>query len=795
MKYLPQATPRQRVSVAVLMLGLALAVLTPRRAFAQNLYIDFTTSNSAPTTSSGTTAVTTTAGASTTVYVWAVVSDPGVADSTLGLQLAYFDAVPVAGTSGLAFSGGGVTQGSVSTDIMNNYINGPNITGFQNPWNTSGSHAGAPQAVNSTGITGVGNLESGSNGANTVSPSNTYYGTLTAQNGEGPITYSTPQAASNVISTGGNTYEFGNTAGDGGVAYGSGAGTSTGGWAWLVGTFQFTAGTATGISGGQTIFEPIVPEWNTTTPDQYTVSATGGRTSAPIPTSLGYGSAANSAYALGAVAGSSVTFQAQAGVGTVASLTLAPTSVPGGTNNTSTVLNFTNSSSSPTTGYLVGATIPTQTLSISNSGTSTGNYTLGTVPSWMSITDNNAGSVGASGTSTLTAGVTATTAGMYTGTFRINDTTSGNSGTDGNLQVSVNADIGNVSTANIDTTGGTGYTGGTRPTGTFGGMVMSSPNMTAGTYAGLSSNTGATPVNNPTGTVGANPGIEGTTATILLWNDTQTSSSPSMTWRARLSTEVPANDSSNNSVYGVSFPNGPSYTAGNSASNQRLLSDVVNLYGMGNGTNGAGTNQTQPTGFSLLNTTTVDPFVFQMSYNPETMFNEGATKADMATRGNLFLASLVNTGWENTILANVASPNGTYSTTSASYTHTGSPQPLNVGIYAAASMGGASTAFNTPYEGTFAAWEAGPALTAYNTATNSTLTSTTFETDLANGTIPIGDFLGAWGVDTTGYDAWAVVNHNSEFAVVPEPSTIVLAGFGLLGGFFALRRRKNSAAA
>jgi hypothetical protein len=38
--------------------------------------------------------------------------------------------------------------------------------------------------------------------------------------------------------------------------------------------------------------------------------------------------------------------------------------------------------------------------------------------------------------------------------------------------------------------------------------------------------------------------------------------------------------------------------------------------------------------------------------------------------------------------------------------------------------------------------------------------------------------LGTWGIDTTDNTVWAVVNHNSEFAVevvVPEPGT-----FGLI---------------
>ncbi len=55
----------------------------------------------------------------------------------------------------------------------------------------------------------------------------------------------------------------------------------------------------------------------------------------------------------------------------------------------------------------------------------------------------------------------------------------------------------------------------------------------------------------------------------------------------------------------------------------------------------------------------------------------------------------------------------------------------------------------------------------------------------------IADYIGAWGYDPTGGDVWAVVNHNSEFAVVPEPSTIALAAMALLGTV-ALRRKRRT---
>jgi acetyltransferase len=54
-----------------------------------------------------------------------------------------------------------------------------------------------------------------------------------------------------------------------------------------------------------------------------------------------------------------------------------------------------------------------------------------------------------------------------------------------------------------------------------------------------------------------------------------------------------------------------------------------------------------------------------------------------------------------------------------------------------------------------------------------------------------GDQLGEYGVNTTANRVWAVVNHNSQFAVVPEPATMALIALGALG--LLARRRSRSA--
>ncbi len=54
------------------------------------------------------------------------------------------------------------------------------------------------------------------------------------------------------------------------------------------------------------------------------------------------------------------------------------------------------------------------------------------------------------------------------------------------------------------------------------------------------------------------------------------------------------------------------------------------------------------------------------------------------------------------------------------------------------------------------------------------------------------DKLGAWGVDLENGTVWAVINHNSEFAAVPEPGTYLLLLGG--GGMAYLMRRRRKAA-
>ena len=44
----------------------------------------------------------------------------------------------------------------------------------------------------------------------------------------------------------------------------------------------------------------------------------------------------------------------------------------------------------------------------------------------------------------------------------------------------------------------------------------------------------------------------------------------------------------------------------------------------------------------------------------------------------------------------------------------------------------------------------------------------------------VGDFLGSYGVDVSTHTVWAVVNHNSQFSVVPEPTSLTLFALGAI---------------
>ncbi len=132
-----------------------------------------------------------------------------------------------------------------------------------------------------------------------------------------------------------------------------------------------------------------------------------------------------------------------------------------------------------------------------------------------------------------------------------------------------------------------------------------------------------------------------------------------------------------------------------------------------------------------------DIFVLSLSYTDAVLTNMGLVENSIALSGELRL------GWKN----------GTTWTTAVAGNSGGTPTFAGV------------TAWNSYYTG---------------------LSSFDNGSDLAS-------FLGTYGVDPATNTVWAVLNHNSEFAVIPEPSTLVLGALGLLGlGVVRVRRRKSN---
>ena len=65
------------------------------------------------------------------------------------------------------------------------------------------------------------------------------------------------------------------------------------------------------------------------------------------------------------------------------------------------------------------------------------------------------------------------------------------------------------------------------------------------------------------------------------------------------------------------------------------------------------------------------------------------------------------------------------------------------------------------------------------------------EESLHGGVLPDLDLLlGSWGVDLANHEAWAVIDHDADFAVVPEPGTLALLAAAAIGWLVYSRRRK-----
>jgi hypothetical protein len=199
-----------------------------------------------------------------------------------------------------------------------------------------------------------------------------------------------------------------------------------------------------------------------------------------------------------------------------------------------------------------------------------------------------------------------------------------------------------------------------------------------------------------------------------------------MTWRSRASSELPIH--------------------ANSAVNALpLYSDVVNLSGLGGAT-------------SNVSGGTATTFTLQMSYDPSELGGTAAA-ATAASNGFLYLGyRSANGGWFNAV------------TVDGTVVHGQTVTDGNTGTGSLVSSAGFGTTNGTEdYPGSWTAFLAGPG---------------------AAGATNLSSLLGAWGVNTANDTTWAVIDHDAEFAVVPEPGTLALLAAGVAAMGFAYRRRK-----
>ena len=226
----------------------------------------------------------------------------------------------------------------------------------------------------------------------------------------------------------------------------------------------------------------------------------------------------------------------------------------------------------------------------------------------------------------------------------------------------------------------------------------------------------------------------------------------SMSWRNRLSPETSPQE-------GGTPTSPPLQYVGS-----YLISNVLNLSGLGTSGNsrtyGPSSANTPYFGSPSVTEHETDPFVLQMNYNVPLLSNE----SNQAKHGTIFIGWLAPAGFQvGGVGALLTSPEWLNAVT-GDFDGSGNQNGF-LGADAVAK-----------YQGSFNAFLAAE----FGAGVNSTNVTP----------LELNEVLGSWGVDTTNHDAWTVINHNSQFAVVPEPSSLLLAALGLLGlAGYGVRRR------
>ncbi len=281
------------------------------------------------------------------------------------------------------------------------------------------------------------------------------------------------------------------------------------------------------------------------------------------------------------------------------------------------------------------------------------------------------------------------------------------------------------------------------------------PVLSGGSYAGISfgnsqlyggDTSGGTINTVPSGSNGLN-----SVASILMGTNTGPDRTVTFSWRSRAVNET----------YPFTDPSNPNSPLGYGEAENGLFSDVITITGMGNKPDGTGTS---------------DAFVLQLSYSE-----------------NAYIGTIHGTNPNNGDSPFTIHAPFNNAATGYPYSQLIQDQEIELWWLNPDGKGPGTPGWRPSTDGDSAI--GGQAVNNYHSAFGGNAVGSFDSFKAQYGVTPsnLNNFLGANGVDDTNHVVWAVVNHNSSFAVAPEPPASVLAGSMalILGGYAFVRRNRR----